>query len=210
MRERAHDREVVRDEEVGDALVGLQLAQQLDDARLHRDVERGEDLVAQHQPRPRRERPCDRDALSLAARELVREAGREGGVEPDVLERLLDAGAALLAVQTEEQLERTPHDLMHALARVERRVRVLEDELDLAPDVPRTRLDGRREAPALERDPAGERAAAARRWSSRSSTCRCPTRRRARTSRARAGRTRRPARSRAAARGRSEMARRRS
>ena len=39
VRERADDREVVRDEEVGDPLLGLQLAQQLTDVGLHRHVE---------------------------------------------------------------------------------------------------------------------------------------------------------------------------
>ena len=156
--QRSHDREVVRDEQVGDPLVGLQLAQQLDDARLHGDVERRQDLVAQHETGLRRERARDRDALALAARELVRKAAREGDVEPDGLERLLHAGAARLAVQPEEQLERAAHDLVHALAGVERGVGVLQHELDLPPDVLRSRLDRGGEASALERDRSAERA----------------------------------------------------
>ena len=52
------------------------LPQQLDDRRLHGHVERGGDLVAHHQLRLRRERAGDRDALALAARELVGEAVR--------------------------------------------------------------------------------------------------------------------------------------
>ena len=140
----------MRDEEVGDPLLRLQLAQQLDDVRLHRDVEGRQDLVAEHQPRPCRKRAGDRDALPLAARELVRVAAGEGRVEPHVLERLAHAVSARLAAQPEEQLQRTTHDLVHALARVERGIRVLEDELDLAPHVLAARLDASRRGPALE------------------------------------------------------------
>ena len=60
-------------------------------------------------------------------------------------------------MQAEEELERPPDDLMHALSRVQRRVGVLEDELDFAPDVLRPGVDGRRERASLERQLARER-----------------------------------------------------
>jgi hypothetical protein len=41
-----HDRQVVRDEDVGEAEAGLQVAQQVDDLRLDRHVERRDRLVA--------------------------------------------------------------------------------------------------------------------------------------------------------------------
>ena len=84
-------------------------------------------------------------------------AARKRGVEPHVLERLRHPGAAGLAVQPEEELEWPPDDLVHALPRIERGVRVLEHELDLATDVLRPRLDGGGEDAALERDLSGER-----------------------------------------------------
>ena len=59
--------------------LGAQLAEQLEHRRLHRDVERGGDLVADEEVGPRRERARDRDALALAARELAREAPGESG-----------------------------------------------------------------------------------------------------------------------------------
>ncbi len=46
------------------------------DRRLHRDVERRGDLVADQDLGSRRQSPCDRDALALAARELARIAPR--------------------------------------------------------------------------------------------------------------------------------------
>ena len=46
-------------------------AQQVDDRGLHRDVERGGDLVADEQRRLGGERAGDRDPLALAARQLI-------------------------------------------------------------------------------------------------------------------------------------------
>ena len=50
----------------------LQLDQQVEDLRAHRDVQRRDRLVAHQQRRPQRERAGDHDALPLAAGELVR------------------------------------------------------------------------------------------------------------------------------------------
>ena len=52
--------------------VALQLSQQVEDLRLHRDVERRGRLVADDQLRLHRQRARDGDALALAAGELVR------------------------------------------------------------------------------------------------------------------------------------------
>jgi hypothetical protein len=46
IRQVAHDAEVVRDEKVGDLLVGLQLGEQVEDRRLDRDIERRCRLIA--------------------------------------------------------------------------------------------------------------------------------------------------------------------
>ena len=70
----ADDAEVVRDQQVGEAELVLQLAEQVDDLGLDRDVERRDRLVEDDQPRPQRQRPGDPDPLPLAARELVRVA----------------------------------------------------------------------------------------------------------------------------------------
>ena len=71
----AHDREVVRDEDVGEAELALQIGEQVEDLRLDRDVERRDRLVADDELRPQREGARDADALSLAAGELRRESG---------------------------------------------------------------------------------------------------------------------------------------
>ena len=79
------------DEDVGQPELVLQVVEQVDDLGLDRDVERGDRLVEQHQPRVDRERARDADALALAAGELVREAVDVLGVQPDALEQLARA-----------------------------------------------------------------------------------------------------------------------
>ena len=70
----ADHREVVRDEDVGEVELALEVLEQVEDLRLHRDVERRHRLVADDQLRLQRERARDADPLALAARELVRVA----------------------------------------------------------------------------------------------------------------------------------------
>ena len=70
--------QVVRDEQVGQLQLLLQIHQQVDDLRLHRHVERRHRLVGDDQRRVQRERARQADALPLAAAELVRIARRAG------------------------------------------------------------------------------------------------------------------------------------
>src|SRR5262249_9991107 len=83
--------EVGRDEEVGEAEARLEISQECQQRRLHRDVERGGWLVEGDQPRLAGERPREGDALLLAARELMRIASDVFGTESHRAEQLLDA-----------------------------------------------------------------------------------------------------------------------
>ena len=85
-------REVVSDEQVGQAELDLEIFEQVQDLRLDRDVQRGNGLVADDQPRVQCERASDPDALSLAAGELVREAVGVLRAEANRAEQLVDAG----------------------------------------------------------------------------------------------------------------------
>ena len=92
-----HHGEIVRDEDVGEAEPVLQVAQQIEDLRADRDVERRDRLVADDELRLDRERARDRDALALAAGEFVRIAAREARLQPDQAQqfaRPARAGAA--------------------------------------------------------------------------------------------------------------------
>ena len=82
--ERADDAEVVRDEDVGEAVLRLQPAQQVDDLHLDGHVEGGGRLVEDDELRLQDHRAGDGDALALAAGELVRVAVGGRGVEADL------------------------------------------------------------------------------------------------------------------------------
>ena len=72
MRHLRDDREVVRDQHHRHAEPLLQVAQQVEDLRLDRDVERGRRLVGDQHLRLGRERDGDHHALLLATRHLER------------------------------------------------------------------------------------------------------------------------------------------
>ena len=92
-----------------------------------------------------RERPRDRDALALAARELARQRSRLVLAETDRVEQL--AGAALaLGSASRSKWTAAPRRACAArdLARIERRVGILEHDLDQS--TPRSRRSARRRA----------------------------------------------------------------
>ena len=72
----ADDREVVGDEQVGQAESLLEALEQVDDLGLDRDVEGADGLVGDDEVGLERQGPGDADALPLAAGELVRIADR--------------------------------------------------------------------------------------------------------------------------------------
>src|SRR5581483_1991656 len=157
IRDVPHDVQVVGDEDVGEAELALQVLQQVEDLRLHGDVERGHRLVADDQLRVDRERARDADALALAAGELVREPVEVLGVQADDLEQLLDAALALGLGTDAVDVERLRDDRADALPRVQRRVRILEDHHHLAPHRPHLRTVEVRDVAALEDDLAAGR-----------------------------------------------------
>ena len=81
-------RQVMRDEEEGDAQLLLQVVEKVDDTRLDRHVERRDRLVQHEQLGLEHERPGDADTLALATGELVRVAVGVVRLEPDQLEHL--------------------------------------------------------------------------------------------------------------------------
>ncbi len=68
----AHGRQVVRDQQVAEAVRRLDVLQQVHDLRSNGDVERRDRFVQDHQLRIDRKRPGNRDPLPLATAELVR------------------------------------------------------------------------------------------------------------------------------------------
>ena len=105
-------------------------ASRVEHLRLNRDVKRRNGLVADDQPRFQRESACHADPLALPAGELVRVAVVVLRVETDALHELTHERLAV-AVDLVDG-ERRTDDLPDRVSRVERGVRVLEDDLDLA------------------------------------------------------------------------------
>ena len=129
-----HDREVVADEQQGQAELALQPHQQVDDLRPDRDIERRYRLVADDQPGPQDHRARDADALALTAGELVRIAvdhmRRQAGSGQHVPDARPDLGSVEVRLVRDQRLG---DDVAYGHARTERGKRVLEHDLHAAP-----------------------------------------------------------------------------
>ena len=125
----ADDAEVVRDEEVREAELFLEVGEEVDDLGLDGHVEGRDGLVGDDKPRVQGQRPGDADALALAAAEGVREASHVLGPQSHQAKQLGHALGtdphAPLAVNE----ERLADDVQEGHARVQRRERILEDHL---------------------------------------------------------------------------------
>ena len=201
-------REVVRDVDVRQPEPRLEVDHQVEDLRPHAHVEHRDRLVGDQQIGADDDRPRDRGALLLAAGEIARVARRRTarrargrparasrGPSPASRRRrwssLWICSGCASAV-----CERHP--------RVQRRVRVLEDHLQVPALRAQLALGQPGELLAAQLDAARRSGARARAARGRASSCRSRTRRPGRAPRPRAGRTRRRRRpSRSRRRGRS-------
>src|SRR5262249_51621457 len=95
-----------------------------------------------------------RDALALAARELVGIAVAHRRVEADLPQHLTDHRVPLLG-RAADAMDRQPlsHDLADRLTRGQRAIRILEDDLHLAPEGPEGVGAEALKLAALELDP---------------------------------------------------------
>src|SRR5580700_4753674 len=126
IRNMAHHREIMGDEEVGEAKLFLQAQHEVEDLRLDVDVERRDRLVRDDEARLHRERTRDGNALTLAAREFMRVADARLRIEPYDREQLGDTIADLGARRRKPvKAKRLLEDLRDRHARVERGVRIL-------------------------------------------------------------------------------------
>ena len=83
------------DEQVGDAQLVLQVAQQVQHLRLHRHVQRRHRLVGRHHLGAQHQGAGDGDALALAAAELVRVAVVGFGAQANAVQHPPGFGDAL-------------------------------------------------------------------------------------------------------------------
>ena len=126
----------MRDEEIGQAVLALQVLHEVQDLRLHGNVQRARGLVADEEFGIGGEGARDRDALALAAREFVRVLVHVLRREPDAREELGDALVARrCGLHESERAHGFRDDVAHAPARIQARVGVLEDHLEAPPQV---------------------------------------------------------------------------
>ena len=132
--------------------------QQLDDLRLHGDVERGGRLVGDQQVGLVGERHGDHDALALAAGKLMRIAAepalriRNADLRQHFQRPRARRGAGQAAMQQQDLADL----LFDGVQRIERRHRLLEHDGDVvAAHAPHVALGERQQIAALESDRAG-------------------------------------------------------
>jgi hypothetical protein len=153
--------EVVRDEQHAGAVRAHQLADQREDLRLRRDVERGRRLVGDQQRGLEHQRHRDHDPLPLAARQLMR-IGGDHARRIGQLDRADDRQHLRAAVRRRKRRVRREHfvDLVAATHhRIQRGHRLLEHHRHpCAAQRLQSRLGGRQQVLAGEQDLAAGRA----------------------------------------------------
>ena len=165
---------------------------QVEDLRPHAHVEHRDGLVGDQQVGPDDDRARDRGALLLAARQVAREARGEplDGREADELERLADLRLGLgVALGELVDLQRVRERGLQRHPGIQRRVRVLEDHLQVPALRPQLPLLQPGQLLAAQLHAARRSAARARAARGRASSCPSPTRRPARAPRPHGGRT---------------------
>src|SRR5215210_3192129 len=122
-------REVVADEQAGEAELALEIAKQVENGCLDRDVERRYRLVGNQEARRDAEGARETDALALAAGELVRVAEAELGTQADRVEELADTSIDVAAPREPVQTDRLGDDLPARHPWVQGGVRILKDDV---------------------------------------------------------------------------------
>ena len=129
----AHHAQVVRDEQVGQPELLLQLREQVDDLGLDRDIQRRDRLVGRDELRLDGQGPRDAGALPLAAAELVRVAPHRILRQADHLDQLVHAPGALRALGQAVHAQGLGQHGADGHPRIQGGVRILEDHLHPAP-----------------------------------------------------------------------------
>src|SRR2546430_3469583 len=146
-----HHAEVVRDEEVREVLSLLYFLEEVQDLCLDRYIQGARGFVKEQELRFRCEGAGNRDALTLASGELVREAVQVLGSQADLLQQTGTLFVRLRTGRKTADQERLGDDVLDEQARIQRGERGLEDGLhETAERLPRPA------APPGHRVPAGQ------------------------------------------------------
>src|SRR4051794_6573603 len=119
VRDVADDGEVVRDEEVRQLELVLELLEQVDDLRLDRDVEGRDRLVGDDEVGIQRKRAREADALTLPTGELVRIPARSVRGKADRSQQIAHARAGLPTRGQSVHAQRLTDDAADTVPRIE-------------------------------------------------------------------------------------------
>ena len=128
-------RQVVGDEQVGQSALPAEVEHEPEELGPDRNVEHADGFIRHHHIRVHDEHACDDHPLALAAGQLVGIATREVVRRPEVdcLERRVDLCRALVGRSAQPVDEERFRDVIeNGLLRIQRFVRILEDDLDAA------------------------------------------------------------------------------
>ena len=147
-----HDAQVMRDEDIAHLPLGLEVGEEIEDRRLHRDVERRGRLVADDEARLAGKSAGDGDTLLEPPRQLARLGGEMAFRQADRTDELEKSGLQGVATQTAETAQRAADDAAHAVGAVQGGIGILEDDLQRLDLIFGTRIEKRRQRPGIERN----------------------------------------------------------
>ena len=127
-----HHAEVVRNEQVGQLEFGLQVSKQVEHLCLNRYVKRGNRFIAYDQPGVQRQSTGDAHALPLPTGKLMRVAVDKLRPDAAFFHKFFHALRGLCRSFINLMgFKRFCHDIPDGPARIQRRIRILEDQLHL-------------------------------------------------------------------------------
>ena len=158
VRDVPYDGKVVGDEQVGEALVVLEVLEKVYDLSSDRDVESRDGLVGDDEIRFEGKRSGNSDALALAATECMGVSIGAVGREPASFEERHHSVASVVdAVDDAMHDPRLGHEFSDGHSRVEAGVRILEDELHVLAKMSQCFAGGLGDVAAPEADCPGGR-----------------------------------------------------
>ena len=154
----AHQRHGMRDEQARQLTGALQFAQQVDDLRSDRDIERADRLIEHKELRLQCQRTRNVDALSLASAEGMRIAIERRSIQPDLCQHVDQFGLKLRAAHTfAVDSEWLRKNVAYAHAAIQRGEWILEHNTHASPQMLQLRLARAQHVDAVKANTAGRR-----------------------------------------------------
>ena len=150
-RDTADDCQIVRDEQIGDPPLALQIAEQVENPGAHRNVKRRQRFVQHDQLRLRCNGARDRDALPLAAGNFVNMPCPQVSRQADTFKQGVDRRRPACPIRDGMDTQRIVKHALDRRARVEGGKRVLEHHLQPSPRLSQARTAQRQQV--LVREP---------------------------------------------------------